>query len=96
MELLSSVMGLAVFVMACAQLKLVIQNETSVETSDNGEAPSLFSPGATDIQLTFRMRRPDWYRKVAKSQNKKYKNPYDLGWKENLKDFFNVGPGPDR
>lgn len=56
MELLSSVMGLAVFVMACAQLKLVIQNETSVETSDNGEAPSLFSPRATNIQLTFRMR----------------------------------------
>jgi len=37
MELLCGVMGLAVFVMACAQLKLVVQNETSVETSDNGE-----------------------------------------------------------
>jgi len=36
MELLTSVMGLAVFVMACAQLKLIVQNETSVETSDNG------------------------------------------------------------
>ncbi|GAA5915815.1 DHHC family palmitoyltransferase [Sporobolomyces salmoneus] len=73
MELLSGVMGLAVFVMACAQLKLIVQNETSVESSDN-----------------------DWYRKIAKSRNKTFKNPYDLGWKENLKDFFNIGKGPDR
>ncbi|GAA6012934.1 hypothetical protein JCM11491_006234 [Sporobolomyces phaffii] len=73
MELLSSVMGLAVFVMACAQLKLVVQNETSVESSDN-----------------------HWYHKVAKSQGKEFKNPYDLGWRENLTDFFNVGTGAGR
>ncbi|GAA5832711.1 hypothetical protein JCM3766R1_004307 [Sporobolomyces carnicolor] len=73
MELLSGVMGLAVFVMACAQLKLVLENETSVESSDN-----------------------NWYRKIAKSRNRIFKNPYDLGWRENLKDFFNIGQGPDR
>ncbi|GAA5934877.1 DHHC family palmitoyltransferase [Sporobolomyces koalae] len=73
MELLSSVMGLAVFVMACAQLKLVAQNETSVESSDN-----------------------DWYRKLAKSKNQTFMNPYDLGWRENLQDFFNVGSSRDR
>ncbi|GAA5975603.1 hypothetical protein JCM5350_002665 [Sporobolomyces pararoseus] len=73
MELLSAVLGFAVFIMACAQLKLVAANETSVESSDN-----------------------EWYRKVAKSQNKEFKNPYNLGWKDNLRDFFNVGKGPNR
>ncbi|GAA6058780.1 hypothetical protein JCM10212_001896 [Sporobolomyces blumeae] len=71
-ELLASVMGLAVFVMACAQTKLVVQNETSVEASDN-----------------------EWYKKIAKSRNNEFLNPYDLGWRENLKDFFNVGTRPD-
>ncbi|GAA5948917.1 hypothetical protein JCM21900_003472 [Sporobolomyces salmonicolor] len=35
----------------------------------------------------------DWYRKVAKSRGRTYLNPYDLGWQENFRAFFNVGPG---
>ncbi|GAA5976179.1 hypothetical protein JCM10908_005409 [Rhodotorula pacifica] len=32
-----------------------------------------------------------WYRKVAEAQGRKYLNPYDLGWRDNLGEFFNVG-----
>jgi palmitoyltransferase len=94
MELLSGVMGLAVFVMACAQLKLVAQNETSVESSDNGElsSTSSLSNGSDDVEY----RIADWYRKIARSQNREFRNPYDLGWRENLKDFFSIGEAPDR
>jgi hypothetical protein len=35
----------------------------------------------------------DWYRKTAKSRGRVFRNPYDLGWRENLRYFFNVGPG---
>ena len=53
MELLSAVMGLAVFVMACAQLKLVLENETSVESSDNS------TPTHSSQVLSTSCRRPD-------------------------------------
>lgn len=53
MELLSGVMGLAVFVMACAQLKLVLENETSVESSDNS------TPTHSSQVLSASSRRPD-------------------------------------
>ncbi|GAA6013565.1 hypothetical protein JCM8202_000735 [Rhodotorula sphaerocarpa] len=33
----------------------------------------------------------DWYRKVAECRGRTYLNPYDLGWRENLGEFFNVG-----
>ena len=98
MELLSAVLGFAVFIMACAQLKLVAANETSVESSDNGK---LF-PNSCIFQISQHVlihssfAFAEWYRKVAKSQNKEFKNPYNLGWKDNLRDFFNVGKGPNR
>ena len=34
----------------------------------------------------------DWYRKTAKARGKTYRNPYDLGRRQNLAEFFNVGP----
>ncbi|GAA5855530.1 hypothetical protein JCM8547_007874 [Rhodosporidiobolus lusitaniae] len=69
-EVLSAIMGFAVFVMALSQLNLVVKNRTSVESLDF-----------------------DWYSKLAASRNREFRNPYDLGWKENLKEFFNVGEG---
>ncbi|TNY22744.1 DHHC palmitoyltransferase-domain-containing protein [Rhodotorula diobovata] len=35
----------------------------------------------------------EWYRKVALSRGRTFLNPYDRGWKVNLREFFNVG-GP--
>ncbi|KAI5474647.1 hypothetical protein MNV49_002691 [Pseudohyphozyma bogoriensis] len=35
----------------------------------------------------------EWYRKTAKARGRIYENPYDLGRKENLARFFNVGEG---
>ncbi|BGP54303.1 hypothetical protein JCM8202v2_001880 [Rhodotorula sphaerocarpa] len=32
----------------------------------------------------------DWYRKVAECRGRTYLNPYDLGWRENLGEFFNL------
>ncbi|GAA6004759.1 DHHC family palmitoyltransferase [Rhodotorula paludigena] len=33
----------------------------------------------------------DWYRKVALSRGRTFLNPYDLGWRENFREFFNIG-----
>ncbi|KWU41499.1 zf-DHHC-domain-containing protein [Rhodotorula sp. JG-1b] len=71
-EVLASIMGLAVTVMTLSQLLLVIRAQTNVEASDNS-----------------------WYRKVAESRGRKYLNPYDLGWRDNLGEFFNVGGARD-
>ncbi|KAL7006729.1 hypothetical protein EMMF5_003615 [Cystobasidiomycetes sp. EMM_F5] len=35
----------------------------------------------------------DYYRKLAKHRSKIFRNPYDLGWMENIRYFFNVGEG---
>lgn len=35
----------------------------------------------------------DYYRKLAKRRQRVFLNPYDRGHRENLRDFFNVGPG---
>ncbi|GAA5950971.1 hypothetical protein JCM8115_005022 [Rhodotorula mucilaginosa] len=71
-EVLASIMGLAVTVMTLSQLLLVVRAQTNVEASDNS-----------------------WYRKVAESRGRKYLNPYDLGWRDNLGEFFNVGGARD-
>ncbi|KAL8286573.1 hypothetical protein RQP46_004590 [Phenoliferia psychrophenolica] len=34
----------------------------------------------------------DWYRKTAKARGRTFRNPYHLGWRQNLAEFFNVGP----
>ncbi|GAA5821311.1 hypothetical protein JCM11251_004563 [Rhodosporidiobolus azoricus] len=68
MEVLATIMGFAVLVMAASQLNLVLRNTTSVESLDH-----------------------DWYKKLAESRGRTFVNPYDLGWKENLGEFFNVG-----
>ncbi|GAA6002221.1 hypothetical protein JCM10207_003133 [Rhodosporidiobolus poonsookiae] len=35
----------------------------------------------------------EWYRKLAESRRRTFRNPYDLGRLENLKELFNLGPG---
>jgi len=35
----------------------------------------------------------DYYRKTAKSLGRTFRNPYNLGRKANLTEFFNVGEG---
>ncbi|GAA5863807.1 hypothetical protein JCM3774_001164 [Rhodotorula dairenensis] len=67
-EVLASVMGLAVTVMTLSQLLLVVRAQSNVEASDNS-----------------------YYRKVAQGRGRQYLNPYDLGWRDNVGEFFNVG-----
>ncbi|BGP68925.1 hypothetical protein NBRC10513v2_002262 [Rhodotorula toruloides] len=33
----------------------------------------------------------DWYRKVAISRGRTFRNPYDLGWRQNFRGLFNIG-----
>ncbi|BGP14596.1 hypothetical protein JCM10213_001944 [Rhodosporidiobolus nylandii] len=35
----------------------------------------------------------EWYKKLAESRGRTFLNPYDLGWRENLKELFNFGEG---
>ncbi|GAA5967294.1 hypothetical protein JCM11641_000504 [Rhodosporidiobolus odoratus] len=35
----------------------------------------------------------EWYRKLAESRGRMFLNPYNLGRRENLKEFFNIGEG---
>ncbi|GAA5884656.1 hypothetical protein JCM6882_005336 [Rhodosporidiobolus microsporus] len=73
MEVLATIMGLAVMVMAVSQLNLVLRSTTSVESLDH-----------------------EWYKKLAESRGRTFLNAYDLGWGENLREFFNIGEGEGR
>lgn len=51
------------------------------------------SPRIPTTDVSVSVSHAEWYRKVALSRGRTFLNPYDRGWKVNLREFFNVG-GP--
>jgi hypothetical protein len=91
-EVLSAVMGFAVFVMGVSQVRLSTFSLSSF-------SPAHVLPLSSQLNLVLNNRTSvetldhDWYRKLAASRGRTFLNPYDLGRRENLKEFFNVGEG---
>jgi len=79
--ILAVALGLAIVIMALWQLWSIGRGETSVEANDNG-APSVACVAD----------RADFYRSLAKARGHVYINPFDLGWRNNLRFFFGIGP----
>lgn len=121
-EVLASIMGLAITVMTLSQVSLkafssVAACQTDVkalfDSFSLSSEPKPTSKQATTVRpwsrtshviLRVSPARPNelklethagWYRKVAESRGRKYLNPYDLGWRDNLGEFFNVGGARD-
>lgn len=86
-EVLAAIMGLAVAVMTLSQVKLI--HPVQISPADPARPMQLLL--VVRAQTNVESNDISWYRKVAESRGKTYLNPYDLGWRENLGEFFNVG-----
>ncbi|KNZ60155.1 hypothetical protein VP01_1602g2 [Puccinia sorghi] len=94
--ILALAIGVAITIMFACQLWLVAKGETTVESSDNGTYTCLSLSTLYIHLLKILYYLAEYYRILFSQRGQKYVNPYDLGVRKNLQEFFNIGPLPGR